>query len=118
MAKFSKTNQPKENGRHKLAVDGDSVYRLGLIHCTIPEIAAVLNCSEATIKGRFLADLHRGHEEGQMSIKRKMHEKAFAGAGDTSMLIWLSKQRLGYKDRQPEEATQVNFNVYINEEPK
>lgn len=116
MAKFSKANQPKSNGRKKLDIDGESVYKLGLIHCTIPEVAAVLGCSQATITGRFLGDLHRGHDEGQMSLKRRMHEKAMTG--DTTMLIWLSKQRLGYKDKQPEEATQVHFNVYVNEVPK
>lgn len=118
MAKFSKTNQPEKNGRHKLAINADSVHRLALIHCTIPEIAAVLKCAESTITGRFMEALRKGHEHGQMSIKRKMHEKAFAGAGDTTMLIWLSKQRLGYKERQPDEATQINFNVFINEVPK
>ncbi len=105
-------------GRHKLDIDAESVYKLGLIHCTIPEVAAVLNCSEATIKERFLADLHRGHHDGQKSLKRKMHEVAMEGAGDTKMLIWLSKQRCGYKDVQPEEATQVHFNVHVNEVPR
>lgn len=118
MAKFSKNNQPEKNGRHKLDIDGRSVYELGKIHCTIPEVAAVLGCAPSVIKDRFSADLHRGHEDGQMSLKRKMHQKALDGVGDTQMLIWLSKQRLGYKDKQPEEATQVNFNVFVNEVPK
>jgi hypothetical protein len=33
------------------------------------------------------------------------------------MMIWLSKQHLGYKDAQPEEASLVIFNVQINEVP-
>lgn len=105
-------------GRHKLDIDAESVYKLGLIHCTIPEVASVLNCAESTIKDRFSADLHRGHQDGQMSLKRKMHKVALDGDGDTKMLIWLSKQRCGYKDVQPEEATQVHFNVYTNEVPR
>lgn len=117
MPKFSKENQPKKNGRKKKEIDPDQVFRLAHIHCTVDEIASVLNCHRDTIYARFSDVLRRGHEEGQMSIKRKMHDKAFAGAGDTTMLIWLSKQRLGYKDKQPEEATQVNFNVYVNEVP-
>lgn len=117
MTKFSKTYQPKKNGRHKLDIDPESVYSLAKIHCTAKEIAAVLNCHVDTIYARFSDVLQRGHEDGQASLKRKMHQKALDGAGDTQMLIWLSKQRLGYKDKQPEEATQVNFNVYVNEVP-
>lgn len=117
---FSKDRQPENSGRHKLGIDADSVYRLGLIHCTVAEVAATLNCAQSTIYDRFSEDLHRGHEEGQMSMKRKMHAKAMGTdmTGDTSMLIWLSKQRLSYKDKQPDEATQTNFNVYVNEIPK
>jgi len=116
MAKFSSKNQPKKNGRHKLDIDPASVFELAKIHCTAEEIASVLKCHRDTIYARFSDVLRAGHEEGQMSLKRKMHEKAMSG--DTQMLIWLSKQRLGYKDKQPEEATQVNFNVYVNEVPK
>ena|SRR5277367_2356013 len=108
---------PQEgSGRPKLAINEQSVRDLALIHCTIPEIASVLHCSQDTIKVRFSSALHKGWEEGQMSLKRKMHDVAMAG--DTKMLIWLSKQRLGYKDTMPEMATQMNFNVYTNEVPK
>lgn len=115
---FSKDRQPEKAGRHKLGVDPESVYKLGLIHCTAEEAASVLGCHKDTIYNRFFDDLKRGHEDGQMSIKRKMHEKALSGAGDNTMLIWISKQRLGYKDRQPEDTGNVNLNVYIDEVPK
>src|SRR5277367_5740053 len=95
MTRFSSTNQPKKNGRKKKEIDPEQVFRLAHIHCTADEIAAVLGCNRSVIYDRFSDVLHKGHEDGQMSIKRKMHEKAFAGAGDTTMLIWLSKQRLG-----------------------
>lgn len=103
------------SGRPLKEITEEQVHRLALIHCTIPEIAAVLDCAESTIKDRFSAVLHKGHRDGQMSMKRKMHEVAMAG--DVKMLIWLSKQRLGYKDVQPEEATQIHFNVHVNEVP-
>lgn len=105
-------------GRPPADIDPQKVFDLAKIHCTDSEIAAVLRCAESTLKARFSALLREGREEGQMSLKRKMHEKALSGAGDTQMLIWLSKQRLGYKDKQPEEATQVHFNVFVNEVPK
>lgn len=117
MTKFSKDYQPEKAGRHKLDINADSVFRLAKIHCTAAEIASVLRCSRETIYDRFSDDLHRGHEEGQMSIKRKMHEKAFKGDGDTQMLIWLSKQRCDYKDRRHEEETNTTFNISIKEVP-
>ncbi len=105
-------------GRPKVQITAQQVYDLAKIHCTANEISASLNCATSVIYDHFSESLRRGHEDGQMSLKRKMHEKAFAGNGDTTMLIWLSKQRLGYKDKQPEEQTQINFNVFINEVPK
>ena len=108
---------PQEgSGRPLLKIDPQQVFRLAHIHCTIKEIASVLDCSIDTIQERFSDVLHKGWDDGQMSMKRKMHEIAMAG--DTKMLIWLSKQRLGYKDTQPEDATQINFNVYCREIPK
>lgn len=103
-------------GKPPLPISEDQVYKLALIHCTMKEIASVLGCTRETIETRFSDAVDRGWEGGQMSLKRKMHQVAMEG--DTKMLIWLSKQRLGYKDIQPEEATQVNFNVYTNEVPK
>lgn len=105
-----------KGGRPKKDIDGTQVYELALIHCTAEEIAAVLHCHKDTIYARFSDDLQRGHLEGQKSLKRKMHEVAMNG--DTKMLIWLSKQRLGYKDQLPEDATQISFNVFCKEVPK
>lgn len=105
-------------GAPRVVVSYEAVYDLALIHCTADEIAATLKCDRSVIYERFPDALRKGHEAGQQSLKRKMHEKAFAGNGDTVMLIWLSKQRLAYRDRHPEEATQINFNVFINEVPK
>jgi hypothetical protein len=108
---------PQEGaGRPLLPITEDEVYKLALIHCTEKEIASVLGCSTDTVRERFSAALHKGWENGQMSLKRKMHTVAMEG--DTKMLIWISKQRLGYKDSMPEEATIINFNVNIVEIPK
>jgi len=105
-------------GRPKVIVSYEAVFDLALIHCTADEIAATLKCDRSVIYEKFADALRKGHEAGQQSLKRKMHEKAFAGNGDTVMLIWLSKQRLGYRERHPDEQPQMNFNVYINEVPK
>lgn len=110
---------PQEgSGRPLLPIDPDQVYRLAEIHCTVKEIASILNCSEDTIFERFSDTLHRGWNHGQMSLKRKMHKIALDDEGDGKMLIWLSKQRCAYKEQQPEDATQINFNVFCREIPK
>lgn len=117
--RFSKDHQPNpENaGRIPAEIDPEAVKKLAAIHCTAEEIASVLGCAVDTIYARFSAIVKQGHEEGQMSIKRKMHTKALEGNGDTGMLIWLSKQRCGYRERPLDEVQQTTINVHINEVP-
>lgn len=103
-------------GRPEFAINNETIYKLGKIHCTIPEIAAVLDCSEELINHKYMRVLQRGHRAGEMSMKRKMHKIAMEG--DTKMLIWLSKQRLGYRDTPIINATQINFKIVIDEVPK
>jgi hypothetical protein len=60
--------------------------------------------------------LLKGYDEGKSSLKRKMFEIALKG--NATMLIWLSKQYLGMRDKQPDEVSQVNYTVVVNEVPK
>lgn len=115
--KKKKCGGPQEgSGRPKKEIDPKLLMQLASIDCTDEEIAKAFDCSETTLKTRFSTLLQEGRAEGRRSLKRKMHQVAHEG--DTKMLIWLSKQRCGYKDVQPEEATQVHFNVYTNEVPR
>ena len=108
---------PKDrSGRPQKPITPEMIIELGRIHCTVPECSAVLGISQELLEKNFIHYLHKGWEEGQKSLKRKMHEKAMQG--DTTMLIWLSKQRLGYKERQAEDAQQTTINVHINEIPR
>lgn len=111
-------DKPAKNkgGRPRRDITYEQVMGLAAIHCTEKEIASYLKCSVSTITERFSAALREGWDQGQTSLKRKMHEKALAG--DTQMLIWLSKQRLGYRDKQPDEVQQINFNVITHEVPR
>ena len=113
---MTKEIKPKnKGGRPKKDIDPNLVYDLAKIHCTKEEIATILGCSRETLYARFSDVLQKGDDDGKKSLKRKMHEVAMNG--NVTMLIWLSKQRLGHKDRQPEEAPNTVINVQINEVP-
>lgn len=117
MTKFSKTHQPKEHGgRPKAVIDEKKLEELASMDYTMDELAAEFDVHFDTIYARFSEPLKKGRLKGNGSLKRRLFQKAMDG--DMTALIWLSKNRLGYKDRQPEEATHVSFNVHVNEVPK
>jgi hypothetical protein len=106
-----------KGGRPPIPVDLDLVKKLASIHCTKREIASVVGIAINTLEHeRFVEVLQKGQDEGKMSLKRKMFEVAMKG--NTAMLIWLSKQHLGMKERQPDEIAQMNYTVVIHEVPK
>jgi len=84
-------------GRPPLDIDGDKVEALARIHCTYMEIAAVLKCSDDTLKRRFADRIEKGREVGKSSLRRAQFTKALAG--NPTMLIWLGKQHLEQQDR-------------------
>lgn len=81
-------------------IDPEQVRKLAAINCSVAEIGAVLNCSADTLQRRFAAALKDGRLTGNMSLKRKMWETAMQG--NVTMMIWLSKQMLGYTDKVEE----------------
>jgi len=83
--------------RPKLNIDPNTVENLAAINCTVSEIAAVIGCDKRTLERRFAASIEKGREHGKSSLKRKMWETA--QGGNVTMMIWLSKQMLGYKDQ-------------------
>ena len=85
-------------GRPKLNIDAHRVLELAHNGCTLAEIAATLGCCEDTIHKRFSVQIERGRKMCDAALRSKQVQKAIAG--DTQMLIWLGKQRLGQKDKQ------------------
>lgn len=83
-------------GRKKLPLDGDQVFKLAKLGCTVKEIADILNCSDATINNRFQTELIEGRANLKMSL-RDMQLK-MAKKGSAVLLIWLGKQMLGQSD--------------------
>ena len=113
-----KKGGPQEgSGRPKKDIDENMVYKLAQTMLSEKSIGIILGCSEDTLQRRFCGVLQRGRENRRFSLVEAMWYKALEEK-DCKMQIWLSKQHLGYKDVQPEDATQISFNVYTNEIPK
>ena len=86
--------------RPRKNVDPKRVIELAAKGHTMEEIAAFEDCSIRTLQTRFRTQCEKGRTLAAAQIRRKQFEKALAGNGDTTMLIWLGKQYLGQRDRQ------------------
>lgn len=92
-------------GRPKAPIDWDQFEKLCSLHCTKQEIAGWFKVSEDTIENRvkeqygdtFSAVYAQKRSNGRISLRRKMMEVAMGG--NTAMLIFLSKNLLGFGDR-------------------
>lgn len=84
-------------GRPKKQVSEQLVETLASYNCSLAEIAAACNVDISTIQRRFAHAVEKGRENGKTSLKRKMYETAMNG--NVVMMIWLSKQMLGYTDK-------------------
>lgn len=81
-------------------------------HCTLIEIASFWNCSDDTIEIRvkekygetFSEVFKRKSGSGKISLRRQMF--AAASNGNVTMMIWLSKQHLGMRDKHEEPINQ------------
>jgi hypothetical protein len=105
-------------GTKELAeIDPELVLELAKTLLPVESIATIVGCHKDTLYARFGLQLQQGRENRKHSLVQAMWFKALEEK-DTKMLIWLSKQHLGYKESMPEQAQQVNFNVYTNEVPK
>lgn len=121
--KRSKTKCPSneqvvhgKSGRPLAVIDEVKLEEMASRDYTIEEIAATVGVNPDTIYSRFSETVKKGRLQGNGSIKHQLFVKAMNG--DTGCLVWLSKQRCGYRDKPAEEATLIQFNVYVNEVPK
>lgn len=83
--------------RPKKVIDPKQVEEMAAINCSVAEIAAVMDVDRRTIQRRFAASLEKGRDHGKASLKRMMWKAA--SGGNITMMIWLSKQMLGYTDK-------------------
>jgi len=103
-------------GRKLKPIDEAQVREMAMYQCTLEEMSSNLGCHRETLSLRFSDIIKEGWEYGKKSLRRRMYEKAMTG--DTGMLVWLSKQYLGFRDKQLDENVQTVINVAITEVPK
>lgn len=104
-------------GEEPTVLDKEMLSALAATMLPIESIAVLCKCSKDTLYAKYSDVLQTAREGRKQTLAMAMWEKGLIEK-DTKMLIWLSKQHLGYRDVMPEEAAQVNFNVYTNEVPK
>lgn len=90
-------------GRPPKDVDERLLVELARIHCTHEEIASILGISPDTLTRRFAEVIKAARDEGKMSLRRKMWQLALDG--NTTMLVWISKNELGYSDKSEQRQT-------------
>lgn len=100
MASKTETN-PKGAGRPKKPIDEKLVYELAKIHATMKEIAAACDCSVDTLERNFADLIHKGKDEGRITLRRMQWNAA--QRGNVTMMLWLGKQILD----QTEKVTQT-----------
>ena len=89
----------RKPGPAQKPIDLDLLAKLGTIHCTMAECAAMLGCAA----DRFIRDkvanrvYYEAREKGKMSLRRRQFQLAMEG--DKTMLVWLGKNMLAQTDR-------------------
>lgn len=118
----------KKAGRPQKEIDWPQFEKLCGIHCTLVEISSWFSCSVDTIErackrhyGEDFAEIYKQKQSlGKISLRRKMFETAMTGS--IPMMIWLSKQMLGYTDREvikhTAEADGTGFRIVVEDYTK
>lgn len=98
-----------------LNVDPTRVTELAANGMIQREIAVILKCSTDTIQRHFAKEYEDGRELCNSKLRSKQVELALAG--NTTLLIWLGKQRLGQSEKV-EHSGSGGFVFGLSEQPK
>lgn len=112
-----KLAEKRKVGRPPIVLDEAKVYELASTMLPVESIAIILECSKDTLYAKYSDILHAGRENRKRSLIAAMWYNAIE-AKNVQMQIWMSKQHLGYKDSMPDAATNICFNVMVNEIPR
>jgi len=105
----------KPKGPKPIKIDEAKVYELATYHCTTGEIANLCGCSETTLNRRYAHVISKGYDDSKKQLRKAMIRSALSG--NVIMQIWLSKNWLGFKERQPDEAPSTVINIQMNDIP-
>jgi hypothetical protein len=103
--------------RPKIEIDAETVKKLAALNCSMEEIGHIVGCSVDTLERRFAEAIKEGRSHGKVSLKRKMYDTAIAG--NVTMMIWLSKNLLGYTDKiETKEVSKEDTKSLVEEAKK
>ena len=100
--KTKDTIKSKSMGRPNKKVDEKVIANLSQIGCTQEEIGSVVGISARTLQRRFSDLVEENKNIGKASLRKRMWASALKG--NPNMMIWLSKNYLGMKDRTVQET--------------
>ena len=114
----------KTGGRPKLLKADkatlDKIHELAMHGCIQQEMADELNVSLSTFE-RFLREdpnvrvaMRRGNSKGCAALRKAKYDAAIAG--DRTMMVWESKQRLGESDKASLTVTPPDLSKLTTEE--
>ena len=84
-------------------IDREQVIKLARLHCNVSEISRWFGVDQNTINLRFKDEIELARSETKARLRNKMLHEALIN-GNTTMLIWLSKNMLGFSDNGPIET--------------
>lgn len=84
-------------GRPFLKLDEEMIGRLASIHCSVDEIASIMECGRDTIYRNYMHIVEAGRAKGRMGLRRRQWE--VANEGNPTLLIWLGKNWLNQTDQ-------------------
>ncbi len=102
-------------GRPKLKLDEQYIYELAKLQCLPHEIAILCGCHINTLERNYGGVILKGQEDSKKDLRKAMIRSAMSG--NVIMQIWLSKNWLGFKERQPDEAPNTVINIQMNDIP-
>lgn len=101
-----KTKHKNLGGRPQIKIDPVELKKMGQLHFTYEEVAAMVGCSERTIITRFqkepllLESYESGRASGKASLRRLQWRHANGtGSSAVNMTIHLSKHWLGESEK-------------------
>lgn len=107
--KLKRKNKPGA-GRPPKPIEKDLVIKLASRGCNADIIADCVGIDVRTIERKYAGIIKEGRGKLKNNLLAALYDKA-VNKGDTTCLIWLSKQYLGFKEPK-QEVEQTNTTPY------